>query len=336
MQILVRMPNWLGDAVMCTPALDELRCRAGDGSLVLVTPPGIADLFRHDPRIDGVVIDRVKSRVVGVKSLGKLARSVRDRYGRFDVAFSFKNSFSARYLLYATGAERRVGKRSRWSDILLTDLVDCDTRQHQVEEYSQIVRGYFDNEEQPGPLTLHVPDRRQYMRPTIGIAPGTAQGGSKAWAVDHFAETARRLCRQVDLMIIGSGKELELGEQIESVLRQAGIENFENLVGRTTVAELLSVIGGLNLFIGNDSGPMHVAAALGVPTVAMFGPTHPYRAYPWRHPHCKVLYKDVECAPCWRRTCPLKHHACMRQIEIQEVVSAAFSLLDSAELANVG
>ena len=336
MQILVRMPNWLGDAVMCTPALDQLRRRAGSGSLVLVAPPGIAELFKNDPRIDDVVSDRAKSHIVRLKTLAKIARFVRDNHGPFDAAFAFKNSFSARYLLYVTGTERRIGKRSGWSDILLTDLVDCDPRQHQVEAYSQIASCGFGVQEEPGPLTLHAPNQRVYKRPTIGISPGTAQGSAKSWGVDKFAETARRLCRHVDLVVLGSRKERELGEQIESVLRQRGIKNYQNLIGRTSVTELLSTIGGLSLFIGNDSGPMHVAAALNVPTLALFGPTPPYRAHPWRHRHCKVIYKDVECAPCWRRTCPLKHHACMERIEIQEVVSAAFSLLDSTDLANVG
>jgi heptosyltransferase-2 len=330
------MPNWLGDAVMCTPALDDLRRRAGDQSLVLVAPPGIADLFRHDPRVDDVIPDAARSRVVRLSSLRALGRSLRERYGQFDVAFSLKNSFSARFLLYAAGAARRVGKPSGWSDVLLTDVIPCEDQQHQVEAYSRIVRGFFADQHEPGPLSLHVPVRRKFSRATIGISPGTAQGGSKSWGVEKFAQTARLLCRDFDLALIGSRKEQALGEQIEAVLRQSGIENYQNLIGRTNISQLLSVIAGLDLFIGNDSGPMHVATALGVPTVAIFGPTHPYRAYPWRHEHCEVLYKDVPCAPCWRRTCPLKHHECMKRIEIQEVVDAAFSLLDRTPLAHAG
>jgi heptosyltransferase-2 len=326
------MPNWLGDAVMSTPALDTLRRRLGDGRLVLVAPPGIADLFAQDPRVDEVVTDRAKGRVVRLSAVRGVARSLRERYGRFDVAFSFKNSFSARYLLYAAGAVRRVGKRSGWSDVLLTDLVPGDDQQHQVQAYSGLVQGFFGDPQEPGPLSLHVPLPGQYPRPTIGVCPGTAQGDSKRWDVDKFAQTAQVLCRHFDLVILGSRKEQALGERIASQLSAAGIENYQNLVGRTSTAQLLSTIGGLHLFIGNDSGPMHVAAALGVPTVAIFGPTHPYRAHPWRHDHCRVLYKGVACAPCWRRTCPLKHHACMRQIEVQDVIGAAFSLLEGVRL----
>ena len=333
MRILVRMPTWLGDAVMCTPALDDLRRCAGDASLVLVASPGIMDLFQQDSRFDAVVADRVRSRPSSLTELRALGQVLRTQHGPFDVAFSFKNSFSARYFLLATGACRRVGKQDGWSDLLLTDTVRCEKTMHQVRSYSRIVNSYFGVDGEPGPLTLHIPDRHVFARPTVGISPGSAQGDAKCWGTHNYAQAAVQLSSSFDVVILGSREQVELGDEIEAALRKAGLSNYQNLVGRTTIGQLASVVSGLDLFLGNDSGPMHVASAAGVPTVAIFGPTPVYRAHPWRHPLSRVLHRDMECSPCLRKSCPLKHHECMTQIAVEEVVEAALSLVGSAKLA---
>jgi len=336
MRILVRMPTWLGDAVMCTPALDDLRRCAPGASIVMVAPPGVVDLFERDPRFDAVVADRTgrgRSRLGQLRDFG---RRLKNQRGPFDLAFSFKNSFSARYFLLAAGASRRVGKQSGWSDLLLTDTVRCEQTMHQVRSYSRIVNQFFGVDREPGPLSLTITRRRAFARPTLGISPGAAQADAKCWAAENFARSAIQLARWFDIVILGSRHQVELGNEIEGSLRSAGIQNYENLVGRTTVGQLASVIAGLDLFLGNDSGPMHLAAAVGVPTVAVFGPTPVYRAHPWRHPRSRILYRDMPCRPCLRKSCPLKHHACMREISVTEVVQAALSLASTARLCKAG
>jgi heptosyltransferase-2 len=318
---------------MCTPALDDLRRCARDASLVLVAPPGIMDLFQRDSRFDAVVADRTQSRAPSLTELRALGHILRTQHGPFDVAFSFKNSFSSRYFLLATGARRRVGIQNGWSDLLLTDTVRCEKTMHQVRSYSRIVNTYFGVDGEPGPLTLQIPQKHVFPRPTVGISPGSAQGDAKCWGARNYAEAAVRLSRLFDVVILGSRKQSELGDEIEAALCSAGVSNYENLVGRTTIGQLASVIAGLELFLGNDSGPMHLAAAAGVPTVAMFGPTPVYRAHPWRHPLSRVLHREMDCSPCLRKSCPLKHHNCMTQIEVAEVVEAALSLVSSAKLA---
>jgi heptosyltransferase-2 len=122
-------------------------------------------------------------------------------------------------------------------------------------------------------------------------------------------------------VIFGGPGEEEIAKDIESAIHRAGIENVENLAGKTTIPELLSRIGGLAWMVTNDSGPMHVAAAYQVPTVALFGPTKHKETQQWHNPHSHILRKEMACAPCMKRSCPLKHHDCMKLITADEVIA---------------
>jgi len=325
MRVLVQMPNWIGDAVMATPALNNLLEHHRGAEFFLVASPFVAEMFRADPTYRAVVTDASRSRRLRLIGLWNLGRRLRLHHGPFDLAWSFVNSLSSRILLRASGAPMRVAKKHARHDFLLTNPVSVQRGVHHAVRYNHVVNGFLGTEYATGPTTLHCAEPRRYGRPTVGINPGAAYGDAKRWHPEGFVETAHALASDFDIVLFGGPKERDLTREMESVLRAGGVRNLHNATA-CTMAELLSMIAGLDLFITNDTGPMHIAGAFGVPTVAIFGATDPERTHPWANPHVRVVQRDLPCAPCGKRTCPLEHHDCMTRIESREVIDAALSL----------
>jgi heptosyltransferase-2 len=129
------------------------------------------------------------------------------------------------------------------------------------------------------------------------------------------------LSKKYNIIIFGGPSEVDIAYDIEKILKKNNVENYKNIAGKTSIPELCKKIAGLDLFITGDSGPMHVAAAYKVPTVAIFGPTKDKETSQWHNPKGLIVKKEMECAPCMKRTCPLKHHECMKFIEVEEVLT---------------
>jgi len=326
-RILVRMPNWLGDAVMATPALANLMRHFVDAEVVLVGSAPVAEMFRHDPALRGVHADTSRSWRFRPLGLRHLAWSLRRDYGPFGLALAFPNSLSSALLLRFSGAARRVGVERTGRRLLLTQAVRVDTRAHQARVYNQLVNGGLGTDYETGPTTLHVPAPQHYARKTLGINAGAAYGTAKRWRPERFAEVAARLSDRYDIIIFGSPRETDIAGEISMSLRRHGVANFRNMAGRTSIATLLSMIAGLDLMITNDSGPMHIAGALAVPSVTIFGSTNHLQTSQWHNQQSVIVRRDLPCAPCMRRTCPLKEHACMDEIHPQEVIDAALALV---------
>jgi heptosyltransferase-2 len=327
MKILVRMPNWLGDAVMATPALHNLMRHFSPMEIILVGSAAVAEMFRPDPAYTAVYQDASRLTRFRIHGLWQLARRIRSCHGRVDVAFAFPNSLSARLLLSMTRAQERVGACRRWRNAWLSHPVPVSLRAHQARVYNQIVNGYLGTDYETGPAALYTAQRHAYPRGTVGINPGAAYGSAKRWELAGFAHVARELASQYDIAIFGSAAEVGMADEMESRLRDGGVTHVSNLAGRTTIPQLVSMIAGLDLLVTNDSGPMHIAAAFGVPTVAIFGPTDPRTTCPWRNERSVIVRHDLPCAPCMKRTCPLGHHACMKEVLPEEVLAATRKLL---------
>lgn len=334
-RILVVLPTWLGDCVMCTPALDRLRQLQPGAKLVGVCPPGPAQLFQQDPRWDALVQDRTKRQGQRWRTIPQLARQLRAEHGPFDLAFTFKHSFSSRWLLFGTRTPRRVGATSGWTDVLLTDAVPCAAGQHYAQQYHQIVNGFFAANHEAGPLRLHVAAPARFVRPTVGLAPGSAYGPARRWDPARFGQLAVALSRDFDVLLLGGPQEQPQADAIEAALRLAKVANYRNLIGQS-ISEMVNTMAGLALYIGHDSGATHIATALRIPTVVLYGSTSPSLAYPWQHPASRIIRHPLPCAPCNRRTCPLHHHACMTQIRVEHVLDAAYSLANSSPFAAAG
>jgi len=161
---------------------------------------------------------------------------------------------------------------------------------------------------------------------SLGLNAGATYGSAKRWYPDRFAEVASKFSDRYDILIFGSEAEAEMAKEIEDNLKKFGVENFENLAGKTDIKTLCAKIGSLSFFITNDSGPMHVAAAYQVPTLAIFGPTRYKETSQWMNKKSQISRVDVDCSPCMKRECPLpsnskEYHQCMRKVDVDLVLS---------------
>ena len=181
-----------------------------------------------------------------------------------------------------------------------------------------------------GKLVLHANNSKLNIKysllPILGINPGASYGSAKRWYPQEFAKVASELSDQYDIVIFGGPSEADIAGDIEKSLIEKGVDNYQNLASNTTIPELIRHISRLDLFITGDSGPMHVAAAFEVPTVAIFGPTKDDETSQWMNEKSSILKKNIDCQPCMKRTCPLGHHDCMNLIKAADVLQSIKSL----------
>jgi heptosyltransferase-2 len=319
--ILVILPNWLGDAVMATPAIEALCEFYPHAKLTLVGSFVSIEALKYHPFCHRYYVDETKkggNRLFNTYAFAK-------KLGRHDIAISFRNQVHASLLLRFTGSTTTIARDS-WHAGLLLSLHPEAKKGHLVEQYVSLVEALTKKEvEEISPLRLFIEPHR-YEKATLGINPGATYGSAKRWYPEKFAKVAAHYADRYDIVIFGGPSETEMAKAIEEELLRLGIANFTNLAGKTSIKELCSYIGGLSLFVTNDSGPMHVAAAYQVPTVAIFGPTRHLETSQWKNRQSAIVRHDLECAPCMKRECPLKHHDCMKKIEAEEVIEAIEAL----------
>lgn len=349
-QILVRGPNWLGDAVMCEPSLRGLRRLFPQASITLLVKPSVAGLFELHPAVDRIFLYDDKGRHAGLAGKWRLAGDLR-QHG-FELAVLFQNAFEAALLTTAAGIRRRYGYATDGRSLLLSEPVAIPDRRtpiHQVEYYWHMLRP-LGLTGQPGQPELVVsPDEERSIvgrleqagiteaDVVIGINPGSTYGGAKRWLPDRFAESTERLCRrlkdsgrQAAVVVIGAKGEEPLGRAIASRLTARSAV----LSGATSIRELMAVIKRCAVLVTNDTGPMHIASAFGVPVVGIFGPTDWRTTSPYGQEHA-LLRHPVDCAPCMLRECPIDHR-CMTGVTVEQVYDAAVKLLARHEARGEG
>lgn len=322
MKILVILPNWLGDAVMATPAIELLVHEYPGAKFTFVGSYVSTQALKHHPLCEKAVIDETKKAANRLIATYKLAKEL----GHFSMAVSFRNQIYSSLLLRFTQTVVCIARESWHSMFLLSHTPNIHTKQHLVKQYAQLAMSdtHNFNEEIPK-LQLYIKPK-QYKKAVLGINAGATYGSAKRWYPDKFAEVAAHFHKEFDILIFGGPGEVEMANEIETFLQNLGVSNYTNLAGKTNIQELCSHIGGCSLFVTNDSGPMHVAAAYQVPTVAIFGPTKHKETSQWMNAKSKIVRHEMECAPCMKRECPLKHHECMKSITAQEVIKAVLEL----------
>ena len=341
-RIVVRGPNWLGDAVMCEPALRGLRRLFPQASLTLLVKPVVAELFADHPAIDRVLLYDDKGRHAGLAGKWRLAGEL--RHARFDLAVLFQNAFEAALLAYLAGIPRRYGYATDGRSLFLSDPVAKPDRRallHQVQYYWSLLRPLGLTGDPPHPELSISPEEERSMAERltkagiaatdtlIGINPGSIYGGAKRWLPDRFAESTERLCRRLNesgdrrtaVVILGAKGEEQLGREIAAHLSAPSV----NLSGATTIRELMATVKRCAVLVTNDTGPMHVASAFQVPVVAIFGPTDWRTTSPYGANHALVRH-PVDCAPCMLRECPIDHR-CMTGVSVDQVYEAAVERL---------
>lgn len=331
-RVVVRPPNWLGDAILALPAIAAVRARFANAHLTIASTPAIAALFREttDARPDRVIElpDATNAAVAALRG------------GRFDLGVLFPNSFRSAWQFRRAGIPQRWGYATSGRGILLTKRAGraaTKDGRHQSDYYRALARGL----ECPDDASL-LPrvtatrasvDRADALLAErgirgdvslVGAAPGAAYGQAKQWPPDRMASALARLVVERDrtCVVVGASHDRPAARAIESWLRANAPEALPrviDLVGRTSLGALTGVIARCDAFVSNDSGAMHLAAAVGRPVVAIFGPTNEQATGPIGD--AEILKASVFCRPCMLRECPIDHR-CMKRISVDDVVDA--------------
>jgi len=340
-RILIRATNWLGDAVMSLPALREVRTRFPEAHIAVQARPWVADLYSRETFADEVILYTAKPGARDWRGKRAAARGLRER--GFDCAILLANSLDAALVVWMAGIPQRIGYARDARHLLLTDRVPPvkpgEIPRHERFYYLELLRRAGLLEDLPvapvirleGVEPARLAGERRFdalgiPRPVVGVSPGAAFGGAKRWFPERFAEAAGRVAAELGawVAVFGSSAERSVCEAVAGALQAAGRKAM-NLAGRTKLAEFIELTAACRVFLTNDSGAMHVASALGVPTVAVFGATDDITTGP-AGPLARVVREAVDCSPCLLRECPIDHR-CMSAVSASRVAAAALELL---------
>ena len=343
-RIVVLAPNWLGDFVMALPAIGDLRRAHPGGRLAVAARPSLAPLVEAIPGVDEVI--RLGSSG-GWRSVGGLGTDAgRLREGAFDAALVLPNSFHAAWIAWRAGIPRRWGYRADWRSRLLTTAVPKPRgrRLHQAEYYQHLTRALG---LPAGPLrprlSVGAASRERGLallgtrgwkgERLVGLAPGAAYGSAKRWPPERMGGLAARIARTgARVVIVGAAADRPSAEAVRRAAEREGEgDALIELAGATDLPSLLGVLGCCDVFVSNDSGAMHLAAAVNVPVVGIFGPTREWATSPLAGGDADVFIvkTDVWCRPCMLRTCPIDHR-CMTRIGIDAVFAHVAGVLEHA------
>ena len=304
MQVLIELPTWLGDCVMATPAIENIVNFYNDVQITFVGSFVSIEAMKNHPKV-------VKTVVLN-KKYGVLYKTVKD-LDSFDAFFSFRSSFRTKFLKFLLSSQNKY-------QFDKNKYINC----HQVKKYNDFVNNSLNINTNPEELKLYTKNQSSNtsQKSILGINPGASYGSAKRWYPQEFAKVASELSSQYDVIIFGGPGEKDIAMDIEKSLIEKGVDNYQNLAGETTIPDLINHISKLDLFITGDSGPMHVAAAFQVPTVAIFGPTKDDETSQWMNEKSIIVKKNLDCQPCMKRTCPLGHHDCMNLIKAVDVLQS--------------
>ena len=310
---------------MATPAIEHLSTLHPGARFTFVGSYVSIEALKYHPHAEASFVDETKKQRNRLKATQTFAQSL----GEFNIAITFRNNIYSTLLLFFTPAHLKIARKSWHASLLLDKSVRLSRDIHLSEQYNDLVNILETEPISAQKSRLYIP-KNIYNIPTLGINPGATYGSAKRWYPDKFAEVAKAFSDRYQIIIFGGPSEVDMGEDIEKRLVDMGVSNYINLAGKTNIQELCSHIGGLDIFVTNDSGPMHVAAAYEVPTVAIFGPTRHLETCQWKNKKSIIVRRDdVPCAPCMKRTCPLKHHECMTKIEANDVIEAVKKLIEA-------
>ena len=307
---MIELPTWLGDAVMVTPAIENIVNFYNDVQITFIGSfVSIEALKKHPKVIKTVVLSKKYT------DLYQISRKL----GAFDVFFSFRSSTRSKFFKFLISSKNKYQ----------FDKKKYQNR-HQVEKYNDFINDSLNTNFPAGKLVLHNNHSKLNIKnsslPLLGINPGASYGSAKRWYPQEFAKVASNLSREYDTVIFGGPTEVDIAADIEQGLVNNDVKNYNNISGSTTITELIDQISNLDLFITGDSGPMHIAAAFQVPTVAIFGSTKDNETSQWMNEKSVIVKKNLDCQPCMKRTCPMQHHDCMNLIKAVDILKSANSI----------
>ena len=358
-RILVRGTNWLGDAVMTTPALLRLREKFPDAHITLLTPEKLRKLWLHHPTVNETISFAPGESFFSI--------STKLRAGKFELALVLPNSPRSAIEVFFAGIPQRIGYARPWRNFFLTQSIAPRTEvvkmrkrsvgeihnlirapkpqtlpppsSHQIYEYLHLTATLGANPEPLAPQLFVTPEEIQPVKkkfalekidgPIFGLNPGAEYGPAKRWPVEKFIAAAKEIQQRTNCtwILFGGKGDLQLSERIESEIQNSKFK-IQNFCGQTSLRELMALLKLCRVLLTNDTGPMHVAAALGTPVVVPFGSTSPELTGPGlpgdtRH---HLLKSDAPCSPCFLRECPIDFR-CMNGISVECVVETVLELV---------
>ncbi len=332
-RILIIAPHWIGDAVMTQPLLASLKKYRPNDCIDVLCTPWVAPIYRACKEVSQVIEVDLQHGALQWNLRRSIAKQL--KANGYDLAFVLPNSFKSALIPWMAGIPNRIGYRGELRFGLINHALSNPSRQARtamVEHYGNLLQALtnqnvpFDKNSQP---KLHISDElieivRDRLAP-LGcqhlyvFAPGAEYGPAKRWPSSHFAELAIKILSgdpQAQIVILGSKADHILGQEIQT--HNKSTERIHNWCGSIGLEEAMAVITQCTQVVSNDSGLMHIAAALSIPQIALFGSSNPLHTPPLSN-QAQVVWLQLPCSPCYQRTCPLGHLDCLKQIEPQQV-----------------
>jgi heptosyltransferase-2 len=334
-KILLRSTNWIGDAIMTTPAVRSIRQNFPEAHITMVAYPWVADVFRASPHVDEIFIYDTKGRHKGLKGLWRLAAELKDR--KFDCAILLQNAFKAAFLAWLARIPIRAGYRRDGRSLFLRPGIKIRPevrRMHQVHYYQYLLQDLGLRCGSDELFLQHAPEDDQWAREfkdkfggraLVGINPGAAFGPAKCWPAERYGQLCARLHEELGIHAVVFGTKADRAT-IDTIVSH-GPHFITGLAGKTTLGQAMALIGHCDAFVTNDSGLMHVGAATQTPLVAIFGSTDDIATGPYS-PKAVVVKKELDCQPCLKRECKTDFR-CMMNIEVEDVAMPLREMLAS-------
>ena len=326
--ILIRMPNWLGDFIMATPILKDIRNQFPKAKITAMVKEPLCDLLKIDKNIDDLFCFRKPtSSLFTGKEHKEIIEKIKN--GNFDLGILLTNSFSSAHWFFKGKVKTRLGFSMHFRRPLLNKSIPVPkavNHQHLVLTYKELLvplgisfsqsNPHLDisDEEKEKSLLLLKGFGYEKGKTLVTMNPGAAYGLAKCWFPERFQEVAKQLLKDENCYVAFLG-DMFMKPLIQKIINGLGTRAID-LSGKTDLRQLTTVISLSNVLLSNDSGPMHIASAVNVPVVALFGSTSAVMTGPY--PKGEVIHKHVNCSPCFKRVCP-KDMRCMKEISIQEV-----------------
>ena len=340
MRLLVRATNWVGDAIMALPALEAVRRRFADAHIGVLALPYVAQIYQAQGIADELIVYDRRGRHAGIRGRERLALTLREK--QFDTALLLQNAFDAAWVAWRAGIPKRIGYNRDGRGLLLTQAIPVpkasEIPAHEKYYYLELLRrsGWLDSLPDVPRIALRVDAgearsaeeklrglglREGALR--IAVGAGASYGSAKCWPPDRFASALNQVQREsdADVVLFGTPSENQVSAAIQAGLVRPALD----MTGRTQIAELPALLSRCSAFLGNDSGAMHVAAAVGLPVVAVFGPTDPCGTAPVT-PRCTIVQEKPYCSPCFLRRCPTDHR-CMTAVTPERVGKQLFRIV---------
>jgi heptosyltransferase-2 len=341
-RILIRSTNWVGDAILTTPAIRAIRKNFPHSEITILAKPWVVPVFKESPHVDHIIIYDVNARHKGWRGKLKLIREIRKR--KFDLAILFQNAVEAAVIALLSGIPRRLGYDTDRRGLFLTHSVPVRRHAkfkniHETDYYLDILTPFGLIPDGTG-LTLKISESNHRAADAlltkygigkhdqiVGVNPGATYGSAKRWLPERYAALADKIQEYYGayILVFGAAGEKEIGQKVTALMKKPAV----NLCGHTTLGEAMALIDRCHLFITNDSGLMHVATALEIPLVAIFGPTNSQTTGPTGS-KSRVVRIPVSCSPCLQPDCPTDHR-CMQDIKVDTVFEMVKTLHSLSE-----